>query len=60
MEGLARGIYQLGTYSKLHWSGALNTRIRGATEEEAKSMKVLSKRSALFPRGARQQKQLFI
>jgi hypothetical protein len=35
-------------------------RIRGATEEEAKSIKVLSKRSALFPKGARRQKQLFI
>jgi hypothetical protein len=60
IEGLARGIYQLGTCSKLYWSRALDTRIRGATEEEAKSMKVLSKRSALFPKGAYRQKQLFI
>jgi hypothetical protein len=59
MEGLARGIYQLGTCSKLYRSGALDTRIRGATEEEAKSMEVLSKRSALFPRGARRQKTTF-
>jgi hypothetical protein len=55
MEGLARGVHQLGACSQLHRSGALDTRIRRATQEEAESMRILRKYLRFSPKGARRQ-----